>query len=176
MTRGSFVGTTNVWDVSEIYSTDINSEEFKELLVRLYQNLNRISLSLNTKDTGSYDTLEFVTGANFFSNPALTSASSSNPTPRPVYRKVINFGTLPASASTGTAAHGLTFNANTSFTRIYGTASDVSGKNFIPIPYVSATTADIVEINIDSTNVNVTVGKDMSAFTKVYIVLEYLKS
>jgi hypothetical protein len=35
---GMFIPTTQVWDVSEIYSTEVTSPAFKELLVRLYQN------------------------------------------------------------------------------------------------------------------------------------------
>jgi len=52
---GSFVPTTNVWDPSEIYSVDVTSPRFKELLVRLYQNVNLIAVVLNTKDSGYYD-------------------------------------------------------------------------------------------------------------------------
>ena len=49
---GSFIPTTQVWDVNEIYSTEVTSPAFKELLVRLYQNINAQSLSLNSKDAG----------------------------------------------------------------------------------------------------------------------------
>ena len=36
---GSYIGTTQVWDVSQIYDIEVNSPEFKELIVRLYQNI-----------------------------------------------------------------------------------------------------------------------------------------
>lgn len=174
---GAFLPTTNVWDVSEIYSTDVNSDEFKELLVRLYQNMNNVALAVNAKDTGAYENEnEFVTGQNFFSNPTLTSTSSTTPTKRPVFRKVINFGVLPNAAATGSVAHGLTITDQYTFTRIYGAASDITGGSYVPLPYASATAADVIELDVDATNVNITVGKDQSAYATAYIVLEYIKN
>ena len=41
--NGAYVVTTNVWDVSQLYSIDVKSPEFQELLVRLYQNVNNIA-------------------------------------------------------------------------------------------------------------------------------------
>jgi nucleoside-triphosphatase THEP1 len=64
--EGSFVQTTQVWDVDEIYSMDIKSPEFKELLVRMYQNLNDIAVVLNTKDTGYYPLFEMVNSQLWF--------------------------------------------------------------------------------------------------------------
>jgi hypothetical protein len=68
---GSFVGTTNVWDVSQLYDVDINSDQFKELLVRLYQTVNNIALALNTKESGYYPLNEFMTGQIYFQNTSL---------------------------------------------------------------------------------------------------------
>jgi len=93
---GLFVPTTNVWDVSEIYSLEGIKPEFKELLVRLYQNINNLSLALNLKDTGYYTEEEFVTGQVFFPNPSLSSTTQQTPTFRQTFRKVINFVSLAA--------------------------------------------------------------------------------
>src|SRR5690606_40889986 len=62
---GAFVPTTNIWDPSELYTLDIQPE-FRELLVRLYQNLNNMSLLLNLKDTGYYTLEEFLNSQAFF--------------------------------------------------------------------------------------------------------------
>ena len=51
---GAFVPTTFILDVAKIQEVNVNSEEFKELLVRLYQNLNRMSLVLNVKESAYY--------------------------------------------------------------------------------------------------------------------------
>ncbi len=175
LNSGAFIPTSNIWDVSEIYSTEVTSPQFKELLVRLYQNLNNMANSINVRDAGYYVTQEFVNGQTFFQNPTLNSSSTTSPVFRQVYRKVINFGALPNAAGSKTVAHGIPINAAYSFTRIYACASDQTGLNFIPIPYASSNAADIIEIKVDATNVTITVASNKSAFTKVYVVLEYLK-
>ncbi len=172
---GAFVPTTNVWDVTEIYSTDVTSPEFKELLVRMYQNLNIMSQVLNIKDSGYYSLLEFVNGQKFFINPALNSTTSTQPTYRQVFRTTVNFGALP-NTGTKSVAHNIAPTTNFSFTRLYGAASDQAGKNYIPIPYASASGADNIELNADATNVNITTASDRTAFTLCYVVLEYIKS
>ena len=170
---GSYIPTTQSWDVSEIYSTDVNSQQFKELIVRLYQNMNTSAVATNGKDTGMYDTQEFVNGQTYFASATTSSASTSQPTRRQVFRKVVNFGALPNSALKQ-VAHTITVTPTVTFTRIYGTASKPS-TSFIPIPYSSAVANDNIELSIDATNVNITTSKDMSAWTTCYVVLEYLK-
>ena len=64
--KGLYVPTTDVWEVSRIQDIDVNSEEFKLLLVRLYQNINVIALALNQKDSAIYYPSEFVDGQTFF--------------------------------------------------------------------------------------------------------------
>lgn len=66
---GLFVPTTNIWDVTSIKDIDVTKPEFKELLIRLYQNINNITLALNMKDSALYFQQEFVTGQAFFLNP-----------------------------------------------------------------------------------------------------------
>lgn len=174
---GSFVPTTNIWDVSQLYSIDVNSPEFKELLVRLYQNVNNIALSVNTRDSGFYDTGEFINGQVWFSNPALTSSTSTLPTQRQDYRLVVIFGALPNTA-TKSVPHGLQINTGWSSTRVYGAATNPTAGAFswLPIPYSSSSAvANNIELNVDGTNVNITTGANYSAYTICYVVLEYLK-
>jgi len=171
---GLFVPTTNVWDPSEIEATEVTSQAFKELMVRLYQNLNVMSLALNLKDTGYYVDQEFVTGQVYFPNKTLSSTTAQAPTFRQTFRKVINFGALPNTA-TKTVAHGLTITSGFTFTRIYGTASDVSGFNYIPLPYSSNVAGAPIEFSIDANNVIITTGSDRTAFTVTYIVMEFIK-
>lgn len=175
MNLGAFVPTTNVWDVAQIYDLDIDNQQLKELLVILYQNINTIALNLNIRDAGYYVESEFINGQAWFPNPALSSTTTASPVLRQVFRLVINFGALP-NTGTKSVAHGLTITAGYSFTRIYATASDPIGKNYIPIPYASPTDANEIEINVDATNVNITTGSDRTAFTICYVILEYIKS
>lgn len=172
---GAYVPTTQVWDVSEIYSTEVTSPEFKELLVRLYQNLNTQSLSINNKSSGMYDTSEFVNGKTFFPNPSLNSTTSTKPTERNVFRKVINFGALPNTA-TKSVVHDITATSNVTFTQIYGATSNPTGKLYLPLPYASSVLNDNIELYVDATQVHVITVADYSAYTTTYIILEYLKS
>ncbi len=172
---GMFIPTTNIWDPSQIYQTDVTSPEFKELLVRMYQNLNNMAMAINLKDTGYYDTSEFVTGQVFFPKPGLNSTSPTTPEFRQCYRKLINFGALPNN-TTKTMAHGITIDLNTSFTRIYGASSNPTGLLYLPLPYASGTLVNNVELWVDDTNVNVTTGANWSAYSITYVILEYIKS
>lgn len=168
---GSFVSTTFVLDVARLEDIDVQSPEFKELLVRLYQDLNRMLFALNRKISGNYGLSQFVTGSLWF--PSTSSTSVTNVTYRPETRVVINFGALPNN-TTKSVTHGINCNTGVSFTRIYGTATDPVNFKYIPLPYASATTANIIELKVDATNVTVITGSNRTAFTLTYIVLEFL--
>jgi hypothetical protein len=172
---GVFVPSTYVWDVARLHEVSVTSPEFKELLVRLYQNINNISLALNIKDTGLYNVIEVVNGQIFFPNPALNSSTPQTPAFRQVYRTVVDFGALP-NAATKSVTHGIQITPTTTFTRIYATASNLTGDTYIPIPYASPTAANSIEISVDATNVNITTAIDYSAYTICYVILEYLQN
>lgn len=170
---GLYVPTTNVWDATSVQGADVN-----ELIVRLYQNINQIALSLNVKDTGYYDILELINGQQFFPNPAYSANTDVLPFYRSVFRKVINFGALP-NAGTKSVAHGIEpigLNNGFTFTRIYGTASNTAGQTYIPLPYASPTLNENIKLNVDGTNVNVTTAINYTAYTITYIILEYLRT
>lgn len=175
---GSFVPTSYLWDIQQLESGTLKEEDFRLLLVRLYQNINNIALALNIKDTGMYNTSQFVNGQIFFPNPALNSSTSQIPEFRQVYRTVINFGALP-NAGTFSQPHGITCTTSTSFTRIYGCATKPTAPfSYIPLPYVSASAiASNIQLNADATMVNITTGgTDYSAYTITYVILEYLQN
>lgn len=186
---GLFVPTTNIWDVQEIYSTEVTSQAFKELLVRLYQNINNISLALNLKETGYYTIEEFLNSQVFFPNPiAVANPEAVTPVYRQVFRTVVNFGALPNTA-TKSLPHNITIvdgagapiGDGVTFTRIYGAATRQAqiappvAFSSIPLPYSSPVLNQCIQLNVDAVNVNVTTAIDMSAYTFCYIVLEYIK-
>lgn len=172
---GSYVPSTNIWDVSQL--SVIKDPALRELLIRMYQNLNLMSQVLNTKETGYYDNAfnDFVDGNIWFPNPSLSSSSSTTPTFRPALLAVINFGALPNTGSKS-VAHGITCTTATTFTKIYATASDTTGLNYIPIPYASPTLANNIELKVDSTNVTIITGSNRTNFNVCYVVLEYLQT
>ena len=179
---GAFVPTTNIWDVQQLYSVDVNTPEFKELLVRLYQNINNIALVLNIKDSGYYPLEEFLNGKLFFPNPNLTPNSFTTASPRQEFRMTVNFGSLPNN-TTKSVPHGIMFNESYIGTSFIGSATQstpVGGSavafQMIPIPYASST-GDNVEVWADNINVNIrTASSTYVDFTNSVIVLSYLKN
>jgi len=172
---GAFVPTNLIWDVQQLYSVDVNTPEFKELLVRLYQNINNIALVLNIKDSGYYTTEEFLNGQLFFPNPLTIGAGLENSVFRQVFRTVINFGPLP-NATTKSVAHNLDINSGFSFTRIYGATSTPQATLFYPLPFASTTLNQTIQLTVDDTNINITTAINYVGFTTTYVVLEYLKN
>jgi len=169
----SYLPTTEVYDYGYIQNLDINSPEFKQFLVKLYQNTNRITTMLNTKDTGYYITDELINGQQWFPDPALTSTSPQRQVFRNIYRKVIVFGALPV-AGTKSVPHNIPVDATYTFTRIYGVANDHTGETYLPLPFVSSIDiAHMIELNIDHTNVNIITGINRSNYTDTNIILEY---
>lgn len=174
---GLFIPTNYIFDVQQLQQVDVNSPEFKELLVRLYQNINSMCIALNLKDSGYYNTQEFVNGQSWFPNPALTSASATTPTFRQVYRQVVNFGTLPNAAAKA-VLHNIPITIGYSFTRIYAVSSDKVALTYIPIPYVDVATAGAADIQLDvnATQVVITTASNRTNYTVCYVILEYIKN
>jgi len=171
---GLLVPTTNVWDPSQLYNVDVTSPEFKELLVRLYQNINTIAIALNLKDSGYYVETEFLTGQQFFPNPALSSTTPQTPVFRGSFRTVVDFGALP-NATTKSVAHNIDFGDTYSFTRIYAASTDQVNLQALPIPYATTVPGNEIELWVDATNVNIRTASDYSAYTVTYVILEYIK-
>ena len=73
--KGYFIPTTQSWDVTELMETDVNSQKFKELIIRLYQQINLVAQQVNNKGTGFYNKQEFATGETFFSSPGASSTT-----------------------------------------------------------------------------------------------------
>lgn len=166
--NGIFVEETSVWD--QIGSLDTqNPEDLRLLITRLYQNINLISVALNLKDTGIFDnSQEFITGMNYFPDPAKTAVTSPQSEMRPVYRTTLIAGPLLNAGAT-VVAHNINPNSSFILTQCYGAATDPIGLNYTPIP-----NQDIL-VRIDATNVTITTSANYSAYTIVYIVVEYLK-
>jgi hypothetical protein len=171
---GVFVPSTYIWDVAQVSSLKANPD-LQELLVRMYQNINQITLALNVKDSGVYALSEFVNGQLLFPNPNNNSSTAAYPAQRQILRKVINFGALP-NAGTKAVAHGIICTSATLFTRIYGAASDTTGFNYIPLSYASPTLVNNIELKVDGTNVTVITGIDRTNFNMCLIILEYVQS
>jgi hypothetical protein len=183
---GAYIQTTTIQDQQVLRTIDLKSEDFRTLLMRLYENIGTLEKSINQRTAGFYPLEEFINGNVFFPNPALDSTTSQKPELRQEFRKVINFGTLPAGGSAALpVAHGITVNANTTFTNISavatksnGTAAYIAG---VPIPYSSAGTNGQIEIWVDATYVYIATGgtwftQAWTIFNNCYVILEYLQN
>lgn len=158
--KSVYVPNTFIWETGTIDKIDPNSTQFKELLVRLYQNLNLMCFSLNLKDTGYY-ILEPVQSSQQWFTP------NNNSEFRFAIRKTIDLGALGAGVTN--VAHGLTITNTWKFTQIVGAASDTLGNNYYPIPTANLTAyVDAVNVVINNTTgVN---------FNFAYIVLNWLET
>lgn len=174
MLSGSFVPTTNVWDVQSLQDIDVTSPDFKELMIRLYQNINKISLVLNTKETGYYTLTPYTCGQLFFPNRDPSVAGNSSVAFRQPLRLLIDFGALP-NAATKSVTHGIVVSSSTIWTRVYGTATDPIGLTGIDIGHASPVLANNIEITVDATNVNITTGSNRTNYTTCYVILEYIQ-
>lgn len=168
---GLFLPTTQTFDPSLVGE----DKKLKELMARLYQAINSISVVVNIKEGGYYIQNEFVTGALFFPNPALTSQTAQQPTYRQIYRLIVDFGSLPNN-STKSVPHGLLIDARFRIVLISAASTKPTAAfSEIPIPYSSTTAADIIELNIDATDVNITTHSDKTAYTLTTVIIEYIK-
>lgn len=167
ISTGSYVQQTPIFDVSRLYEVEVGSPEFRELLVRLAQQTNNISLVLNDKSSGFYLLEEFVSGNKYF-NP-----NSSDPLRlRPEFFKTFNIGALGAGVTN--TAHNLTITATWQLVGIQAAASDNVGNNYYPIPFASAGGANNIEIRVTAVNIVITNNSGVN-FTNCIVTLKYLK-
>lgn len=170
---GLFVPTTNVF---EIQSANID-QGLKNILVRLYQDINTIALSLNGKDSGIYDTQEFLTGKIYYPSKSQSSTSSGTANMRPVFRKIINTGPLP-NAGTISVPHNIPISGGYFFTQIYGTASNQGGTSYIPLPASNFFVLGVnqnIKLEVTDTNVVITTADNFSTYVNSLVTLEYIK-
>jgi len=163
--RGAFLPTTVIIDAG------------KESLIQIRRTFSDHAEMINNKTTGMHPLEEFVSGSTYFSDPTLNSTTPKSPVQRQEFILTINFGALPNTA-TKTVAHGIVFPSVTNtfrFVHIRATASDLTGTNYLPIPYASPVLANNISIDVDATNVSITTGSDRTAYTDTIVVLKYIK-
>lgn len=175
---GLFLPLTQLIDIQAIYSNKDLSEDLKQIMIRIVQAFNEYAQAINLKNTGIYDVQEFVTGQVYFPNPANGSISTDPKIFRQVARIVVDFGALPNNMNKA-MPHGLTVTPNTTFTAIYATATNTAAVfpvvASIPIPITFTATGNIVDLRIDSTNVNIETNFNATVFNVCYVVLEFIQ-
>src|ERR1051325_2515542 len=144
----------------------INYElEDQELRMQLTRRDTQLSIALNTKENGVFETVEVQNGQRWF------AATADINLKRFAFRKVFSFGAI-AAGGTLVINHGLT---NVSiFVHIYGTCiTDVV--DYRPIPYSSViAVTDQIEVKVTATQIIIDNGATAPNITSGIIVLEYL--
>jgi hypothetical protein len=158
---GLFIPTTNVWDLYFVESLT-KDEQLRNVLVKLYENMNQIALALNKKDSGAFVEFEFINGQTFTNNAIQ------------VFRKLVACGPLPDN-NTKKIPHYINPGNSYSFTKIYGCASNPINLLYIPLPLASSTGTGQVELYVDKNDVVITTSATYSQYTTTYVVLEYIK-
>jgi len=174
---GLFLGTPSIVDPGYIQTIEVDSQEFKEFIIELVSVTSDIIDALNKKTTGMHELSEFVTGSTYFSDPALDSTTAGVPIQRQEQSITVIFGALPNTAAKS-VAHGIVFPVPNTLrmVHIHCSASDLTGANYLEIPYASPVLANNISIDVDATNVVITTGSDRTAYTDCTVVLKYLKS
>jgi len=166
--QGNFVQST-----IDFTSLDANNPEFK---LKLYQALNQIILALNQKSSGLFQFEETVDNNLWAPIPStVDSTAAQTATQKAEFRKVIDFGALPNN-SEKPIAHGIAFDSTFTMTHMYATTTNPTTLNYRPIPFVSGDATELITLRADGTNVYIETFKDQTAFTRTFVVLEYLKN
>lgn len=157
--------------------TFIIPEEPEELNIKLYQYLNDIASSVNSKTSGLYYSEEVETGQEFI--PTFNTAGNANTTPRSIYRVVVDTGAIP-NAAAKTVAHGITTTQDFSVIKLYGAATWPGATTItaaLTLPTINlAVPVNSIQLNMDATNITITTTTaSFVNFTRSYVIVEYIK-
>lgn len=150
---------------------DVVPDKWEDAREFLVEHLKKISNAVNVREIGWYLDEELLSGKAFI--PGATVAGNPQQF-RQVFRKVIDFGALPNTA-TKTVAHGISFTTRSTLTNLYGAATNPTTLEYIPLPYSSAVLTDNIELSADSTNIVVTTASNWATYTRCYVVIEYIQ-
>lgn len=138
-----------------ILPSTTDSEKFTYVLTDF---IKKIIQAVNDKEISYYVLTETLTGQKYFE-------PDNNNRFRQIYRKVVDFGALPNTA-TKSIPHGIDTTPTTQFTAIYGVANEL-GADAIPISNL--------EVHVTPTEIAITTSSDLSDYLNTTVVLEYIK-
>lgn len=150
---------------------DAVPEKWEDARQFLVEHLKKISNAVNIREIGWFLDEELLSGKQFIPPSGISGSSQQY---RTVFRKVIDFGTLP-NATTKNVAHGITVDANFTLLNLYGAASDPVAFIYRPVPYATDIAANTIVLFMTATNVSIRTSIDYTAYTRCYVVIEYIK-
>ncbi len=153
---------------------DTMPDTWDEAKITLVEHLKKISNAVNLREIGWYLDEELLSGKQFYPP---TNSSGTSQQYRSILRKVVNFGDVAPIGiplGTKTVPHGLNFDANFTLMNLYGAATDPINFFAINLGHVAAA-PNQVELFINGTDIVTVSGVDRSAYSRVYIVIEYIQ-
>lgn len=154
---------------------DAIPEKWEDAKPFIVEQLKKISNAVNIREIGWFLDQELLSGKAFIPSSTPLSDLSTSQVFRQVLRKVVDFGALPA-AGTKSVAHGITVDFNFTLVQMFAAATDPNDLLALPIVYADPTALNkAIALNMDATNVNITVGIDRSAYTRTFVVIEYMQ-
>lgn len=162
------------YDSSQLLETyvpiyDSCPEKWEDARQFLTEQLRKVTNGINVRQIGWYIDQELLTGKQF--NAGISAANDQQF--RSGFRMVINFEGLPNS-TTKSVAHNITFDINFTLISLYAGATDPINFVALQIPFASSTLNENIKLTMDATNVNITTAIDYSAYTRCFVVIEYL--
>ena len=158
---------------------DWTPEKWDEARPVLIEAIRQAANSANDAVRGSYNTVETLSGKKW--TPRNRASADTPIIQREVFRKIVDLDGLNDFTSTNPqpVPHGITTNANTFVTALYGAASDPGASSLtaaLPLPYVDISAlAACIELRMDATNIILESGTDYSAYTNAWVVIEYVQ-
>jgi hypothetical protein len=139
------------------------NDDLKELANQSDHAYIDIAAKVNARTIGIYATgFQIVTGDKWF----LQGQPQRQQTLRQVY-------TFPITAGTNVIAHGINVSTITTFTKIYGVATN-NTTAWLPLPYANITSLTFqIEVDVSPTDIVVVQGASQT-MTTAYIILEWL--
>jgi hypothetical protein len=163
---------------SQIFETfvpvyDAVPENWEDARPFVVEQLKKISNALNIREVGWYIDEEVLSGKAFIPGDN-SGGGATNQVFRQVFRKVIDFGTLP-NATTKSVPHGITVTNDFTLVFMGAYATDPVNLVAIPIPFTSTVAlANQISMFMDATNVTITTGSNNTNYTRCFVTIEYL--
>ena len=159
---------------SYVPAYDVAPDTWDQAMPFIVEQLKGLANAVNVRTIGFYLDQEVLTGNSFIPGINIASDGGSSQQFRSILRKVIDFGTLP-NAMKKSVPHEITFDGNFSLIQMYLSATDPVNFLAFGLMYWSNSTPGSIILNMDDTNVNVTTTSDYTAYTRSFVVIEYIQ-
>ncbi len=145
---------------------DAVPEKWEDAREFLAEQFKKISEAVNVREIGWFLDEELLSGKQFI-------PGTNNPQEfRTILRKVVDCGPLPNNG-TKTIPHGITVDSNFTLTGLYGVATDSVGLTSFSFPFATIVANAVVQLYIDSTNIQISDLVNYSNYTRVFVFIEY---